>query len=98
MVTLLNKYIATSAMLQIKNISTCNVECALCIKNIASEQGEQHATGIIQKYHKIQAQGSEIDTAELPSYYTKRQIHRNYCQNKDQQAKTNARGDYEILK
>ena len=81
-----------------QNISVFKLECALHIKNIASEQGEQHATRFMREHHKIWVRDTEVDTVELPSYYTKRRIYRNYCWDKGWQAKTNARGDYEILK
>ena len=81
-----------------KNISTYKVECELYIKLLASEQGEQHATRFMREHHKIWVRDTEVDTIELPSYYTKRRLYRNYCWDKGWQAQTNARGDYEILK
>ena len=81
-----------------QNISTLKLECALHIKNIANEQGKQDTIRFMREHCKIQVQDTEVDTAELPSYCTKHQIYGNYCQDKSQQAKTNARGDYKILK
>ena len=81
-----------------KNISNYRYECELHIKDLASEQGEQHATRFMREHHKIWARDTEVDTIELPSYCTKRRLCRNYCWDKGWQAKTNARGDYEILK
>ena len=81
-----------------KNISNHRYECELHIKDLASEQGEQRTTRFMREHHKIWARDTEVDAIELPSYCTKRRLCRNYCWDKGWQAKTNARGDYEILK
>ena len=65
-----------------QNISMFKLECTLYIKNIASEQGEQHATRFMRKYHKIWIRDTKVDTVELPLYYTKCRIYRNYCWDK----------------
>ena len=55
-----------------QNISTHKFECASCIKNLALEEGEKHATRFMREHCKIWVRDTEVDAIELPSYCTKR--------------------------
>ena len=101
---IINKYCVVNAVKhgaigKDKVTATINVyknECEQCIKNLADEHGESHATRFVREEKKIFSYEKELSTIELPSYFTKRRLHRNYCRENGHIATSNATGIYTI--
>ena len=66
------------------------------INTKANEIGESHATRFLREHHKIHIRDSEANTIELPSYFTKRRMCREYCYEKGWLAKTNGIGELKL--
>ena len=76
-----------------KHILELEADCKQHILEVAAEEGESHATRFIREFNRMFVRDGELDSIELPSYYTKRRMYRTYCWYKGWRIDTNARGD-----
>ena len=70
------------------NVKALRDDIESFIKALANEEGESHATRFLREHNKVCIRDTEIDTIELPSYFTKRHVYRQYCWEKGWIAKT----------
>ena len=82
----------TGRIMNKKNINELKQDCKQFILQLASQQGESHATRFIRECNKIFMRDGEVDTVKLPSYLTKSRIHRNHCWSKGWRIASDARG------
>lgn len=62
--------------LSVKNLKK---EAILCMRKLADKEGKTHATRFMREEYKLYIRNAEVKTTELPSYYSKHRIYRNYC-------------------
>ena len=79
------------------NIDVMCDDCEQHVLKLAEGHGESHTTRFISDHNKVVVHDTEFETIELPSYFTKRRLHKKYFFNKGWVATCNSLGDRIIV-